>query len=216
MNRALAQMIAFLLVCCFDAHGQESNYRRIDVDHRLLIDVPTHWYEKSEAERRNIGAAGEAIAGTVGAADQSNYYSSLSVSSLPLPSAGIVRVSFVRIEELKQTDFMQAVNSDKDSLLRDLDEFWKSECRALSRGLQVAGMVMLECKRAQVERVGNVTAMVFAYRRTSVGGEAPFLVTQYHIPLGKKKALVTLSYRESEAGLYRVIMDRVKRSIVVR
>ena len=68
----------------------------------------------------------------------------------------------------------------------------------------------------EIDTIGGLTALTLAYRRTSAIGTSPFTVTQYHVPVGKEKVLITLSYRESDGRLFGLIFDRVKRSVTIK
>ncbi|MEI6117323.1 MAG: hypothetical protein WCP99_22510, partial [Burkholderiales bacterium] len=60
------------------------------------------------------------------------------------------------------------------------------------------------------------TALVISYGRTSsVNSTETMRVTQYHVPLGTEKALITLSYIEGDQQAI-VAHTRLKHSIVIR
>jgi hypothetical protein len=67
-----------------------------------------------------------------------------------------------------------------------------------------------------VEQLGGHTALVIRYGRTSTMNPAETMkVAQYHVPLGTEKALITLSYIDSDQGAI-ADHDRLKKSIVIR
>jgi hypothetical protein len=50
-----------------------------------------------------------------------------------------------------------------------------------------------------VEPLGGQLALIIRYARTSTANPAETMrVTQYHVPLGAEKALITLSYIEGD------------------
>ena len=78
------------------------------------------------------------------------------------------------------------------------------------------GMQILGEEKVGVDTIGGLTAFTLMYRRTSAVSPSPFTVIQYHVPVGKEKVLITLSYRESDGRLFGLILDRVKRSIMIK
>lgn len=198
------------------AFAQESHYRRIEVGDRVSLDVPSHWHIRDLDERRNIAAAGEAITGAAGRPNEPMHVSALSVVSKPDPIGAIIRVSFIQIEELSQADVLKALRSDRSGTMREIAAVVREEMIAVSKGLESQGMRIIGQESVATDSIGGATAFTVSYRRTSALGQSPFAVTQYHIPLGKGKVLISLSYRESDAVLFRPILDRVKRSVVIR
>lgn len=66
-------------------------------------------------------------------------------------------------------------------------------------GLAKYGVKEVGRPRFAVEPIGGPTALIISYGRTSTVNPAETMrVTQYHVPLGAEKALVTLSYIEGD------------------
>lgn len=82
--------------------------------------------------------------------------------------------------------------------------------------MEKQGMQILGQEKVGIDAIGGLTAFTLTYRRTSAVGPSPFTVTQYHVPVGKEKVLITLSYRESDRRLFGLILDRVKRSVTIK
>ena len=83
-------------------------------------------------------------------------------------------------------------------------------------GLAKIGVKEVGRPRFAVEPIGGQTALIISYGRTSTANSAETMrVTQYHVPLGAEKALITLSYIESDAQAT-AAHNRVKNSIVIR
>ena len=87
---------------------------------------------------------------------------------------------------------------------------------AVRKGMQKQGIQILGEEKVGIDTIGGLTAFTVTYRRTSAVGPSPFTVTQYHVPVGKEKVLITLSYRESDGLLFGLILDRVKRSVTIK
>jgi len=70
--------------------------------------------------------------------------------------------------------------------------------------------------RFAVEPIGGQTALIISYGRTSTANPAETMrVTQYHVPLGPEKTLITLSYIEGNPQAI-AAHNRLKSSIVIR
>lgn len=209
-------LLALVVFCVGNSLAQESNYRRIEVGKRVSVEVPAHWHVRDLDERRNIAAAGEAITNAVGRKNEPNHVSSLSVVSQPEPVGAIIRISFIPTDGLTQSDVRQAIQSDRVGILREIGTVFREEMAVLSKGMEKQGMKIIGRESVGIDSIGDMTAFTFSYRRTSAIGPWSFLVTQFHVPVGREKVLITLSYRESDALLFRPILDRVKRSVVIR
>ncbi len=195
--------------------AQESQFRRISVGSRVTIEVPVHWHIRDLDERKNISAAGEVFTEGVSKKNEPNYVSALSVVSRPEPVGAIIRVSFIPIEDFSQAAVRQAIQTDRSGVLREIAGAFKEDMDALRKAMEKQGMQILGQEKVAIDTIGGLTAFTLMYRRTSAVGPTPFTVTQYHVPVGKEKVLISLSYRESDGRLFGLILDRVKRSITI-
>lgn len=218
-----AFILLTLVVCVNNSSAQVSNYRRIEVGKRVSLEVPKHWHVRDLDERRNIAAAGEAIMDAVGRKNEPSHVTSLSVVSQPGPVGAIIRISFIPIDKLSQSDVRSALQSDREGTLREVETSFREvetsfreEKAVLSKVMEKQGIKIIGQESFGFDLIGNMTAFTLSYRRTSAVGSSPFLVTQYHVPVGLEKVLITLSYREADALLFRPILERVKRSVAIR
>ena len=84
----------------------------------------------------------------------------------------------------------------------------------LYRKLETAGGPrVLQMQPVQLETIAGRRALSISYRRTSATGSSPWQVVQYKIPLPDRLIELTLSYRESDAVVWRPILEKVKRSM---
>lgn len=213
---SIASAFIISLTTASAAVAQESQFRRISVGSRVTIEVPAHWHVRDLDERKNISAAGEALTEGLNKKNEPNHFSALSVVSRPEPVGAIIRVTFTPIDDLSQTSLMREIQSDRAGVLREIAGAFKEDMDALRMGMQKQGMQILGQEKVGIDTIGGLTAFTIMYRRTSVIGPSPFTVTQYHVPVGKEKVLITLSYRESDGKLFGLILDRVKRSVTIK
>ena len=213
---SIASAFVISLATASAAAAQESQFRRISVGNRVTIEVPAHWHVRDLDERKNISAAGEALTEVLSKKNEPNHVSALSAVSRPEPIGAIIRVSFIPIDDLSQTSLMRAIQSDRAGVLRQIAGAFKEDMDALRMGMEKQGMQILGQEKVGIDTIGGLTAFTLMYRRTSANGPSPFTVTQYHVPVGKEKVLITLSYRESDGKLFGLILDRVKRSVTIK
>lgn len=196
-----------------------SNYHRIEVGARVSLEIPRHWKISDLDERREIAVAGEAMMESA-LPDEPAFVSALSAQSPP-PVGGIIRVSYIPTEEpeywLDQAGLAAAVRDDRAGSIQVLNEAFGQEMSLLAESMKNLGIELLSHGPAGIEKINGTNAMTYTYRRTSTSGQdSAFRVTQYHIPLGAEKVLMTLSYRESDALIYGAILDKVKSSLEIR
>ena len=83
-------------------------------------------------------------------------------------------------------------------------------------GLDKYGMKEVGRASFAVEPLGGLLALIIRYGRTSsVNSAETMKVTQYHVPLGAEKALITLSYIDGDPQAT-AAHNRLKNSIVIR
>lgn len=210
-------ILTFLCICCVSAASlpvaaQTAGHTTLNVKGQVQLEVPSDW-SISDAERRTrVKELAEEVTGVA-----VEHVASLSVQSYPAPSRVLVRVSFIPMEPpLTQADVQQEVRANHQQVLQDLADAWREESPVMWAGLAKSGVREVGRPRFAVERIGGQTALIFSYGRTSTANPAQTMrVTQYHVPLGVEKALITLSYIEGDSQA-KVAHDRLKSSIVIR
>ena len=192
--------------------AQTAGYTKLNVKGRVQLEVPGDWTISDAEQRRRVKEWGEKVTGI-----PTQHIASLSVQSYPAPSRMFVRVSFIPMEPpITQADVRQEVQADKQQVLKDLADVWREEAPTMLGGLAKHGVKEVGRPRFAVEPIGGQTALVISYGRTSTANPAETMrVTQYHVPLGAEKALITLSYIEGDPQAT-AAHNRLKSSIVIR
>lgn len=203
-----------LVVSTSGSAQEQVRYRAITVASQLKLEVPAHWHVRDPSDRRNIATAADALRDAASQDANPMHVSALSVISVPEPVGAIIRVSFLPGDGVTQTDLNLALKRDRQATINAVAETWKREMAELIAPQQPPAIQILGSPTFDSDTIGGKTAISILYRRTSAIGQSPFLVAQYHVPLGKVKALITLSHRESSSIVFRPILDRVKRSVV--
>ncbi len=192
--------------------AQTAGYTKLNVKGRVQLEVPSDWTISDAEQRRRVKEFSEKLTGIA-----IDHVASLSVQSYPAPSRMFVRVSFIPMEPpITQADVRQEVQANKQQVLRDLADTWREESPTMWAGLAKNGVKEVGRPRFAVEPIGGQTALIISYGRTSTANPAETMrVTQYHVPLGAEKALITLSYIESDPQAT-AAHNRLKSSIVIR
>ncbi len=197
-------------------YAQESNYQRLLVANRVSIEIPKHWQGLDIDQRRNLAAASDALDSSSQSRLPPGHVAALAVNATPSPPGAIVRVSMIQTEPITQGDLRQALLEDRAGTIEKLRSVFHQELTGLATELQKIGIRILGTETVEVTSIGGQIAVAVSYRRISLTGPSPFQVTQYHVPLGSEKALITLSYREADASVYSLIIDYVKTSISIK
>lgn len=192
--------------------AQTAGYTKLNVKGRVQLEIPSDWTISDAEQRKRVKELGEKLVGV-----PTQHTASLAAQSYPAPSRTMVRVSFIPMEPpITQADVRQEVQANKQQVLRDLEDTWRHESPTMWAGLAKNGVKEVGRPRFSVEPIGGQAALIISYGRTSTANPAETMrVTQYHVPLGTEKALITLSYIEGDPQAA-AAHNRLKSSIVIR
>ena len=203
----LLPLIATITLTAMPVSAEESLFRKVSVLNLVTLDIPKHWKIRDENDRKNVAASAESRFNTTG------HVASLSVVSLPEPSGGIIRVSFVESAGVNQQIFSAEVKRDKAFVKKELEELLVDEFRDLRRSFEKQGMRLLNGPDVEIINLSQKLGFALVYRRSGANENGAYIVTQFHVPLDRKKAIITLSYREHDQQIYRPIIQKVRNSI---
>ena len=207
-----ALCLCLLSASALPVAAQTAGYTKLNVKGRVQLEIPSDWMISDAEQRKRVKELGEKLVGV-----PTQHTASLAAQSYPAPSRTMVRVSFIPMEPpITQADVRQEVQANKQQVLRDLADTWREESPTMWAGLAKNGVMEVGRPRFALEPIGGQTALIISYGRTSTANPAETMrVTQYHVPLGTGKALITLSYIESDPQAI-AAHNRLKSSIVIR
>lgn len=186
--------------------AQEAPFRSVQLSYGISLDVPSHWTFLSLENRKNIGAAGQAMTDNSGIDVTTSKESLLAINATPNPTGAMIRVSVTSPLEYTQSDLAAASNTD---LNETSDEMLK-----MFRKLEASGgPTIVDMQPLRIELLNKYRVLVISYIRLGVNEPSPWQVTQYKIPVSDHLIEITLSHRQSDAIVWRPILERVKRSI---
>lgn len=205
-NLFFAACVAFALLA-HPAFAQDTSFRRVQLAYGITLDVPSHWTVLSLENRKNIGAAGQAMIENAGIEGPSGRKESLlALNATPNPTGATIRVSVTSPPDYTQSDLAAATSAD----LKEVG----AEMLKMFRQLEASGgPKIIEMQSVRIESINNYRVLVIPYVRAGANGPSPWQVTQYKIPVSNRLIEITLSHRQSDAIVWRPILERVKRSV---
>lgn len=208
-------IITLMLVCISllcnvafaELDNKGSSFRHVQLAYGISLDIPSHWTVFSQDARSNFKIAGEAIAENAGIETQGGHKKNLlAVNATPSPTGAMIGVSATAPPDYTQRDLLSLTPSDLKMLEAEMYKGFKR--MELSGGPKI-----IEMQPARIEKFNKYNALVLSYVRASKVGGSNWQVVQYKIPISNQLIEVTLSHRQSDAVIWRPILEKVKRSI---
>ncbi len=196
-----------VLFACRPTLAQTGEYTRLQLSYGISLEVPSHWTILSQSTRNNLQAAGRAMtenAGLEGSGGKKENI--LAVNATPAPTGAMIRVSVTRPPDYSQADLASVTQADLKGLANEmLMGFKKMEASG--------GPKVIQVWPGRIEMHNKHRILVLPYTRQDKFGPSSWQVTQYKIPLDDRLIEITLSHRESDAIVWRPILEKVKRSV---
>lgn len=187
--------------------AQDTSFRRVYLAYGISLDVPSHWTVLSLENRKNLAALGQAMIENAGIDGPGGRKESLlAMNATPNPTGAMIRVSVISPPDYTQSDLAAVTPAD----LKELE----TEMLKIFRKIEASGgPKIIEMQSFRIEKINNYRVLVIPYVRTGAIGPSPWQVTQYKIPVSNRLIEITLSHRQSDAVVWRPILERVKRSV---
>lgn len=96
----------------------------------------------------------------------------------------------------------------------DISEFDRELRLGLEKTLPLQGNKLMEFFETRIETVSSYPALVSEYRRT--GPKGPVRVQIYQLATENQELRINLSYRESEAAVWKPVIAKIRQSITIR
>ncbi len=187
--------------------AKDAAFRRVQLAYGISLDVPSHWTLLSQDSRKNLRAAGQAMSENAGVEVSSGQKESLlAINATPNPTGAMIRVSVTSPPDYTQNDLASMTSENiKEMAVETLNVFRKLEASG--------GPKVIEMQPIRIEKIKKIHILVIPYVRASINSPSSWQVTQYKIPTSDKLIEITLSHRQSDAVVWRPILERVKRSV---
>jgi hypothetical protein len=207
ITRRLFCVFAAVALLGNSAFAQDTSFRRIQLPYGISLEIPSHWTVLSQDTRKNLDTAGSAIMGNAGIEGSNGQKQNLlAVNAIPEPTGSMIRISVTSPLDYTQADLAAVTATD----LKDVG----AEALKMFRQVETSGgPKIIEMQSVRIEKLNKQLVLVMPYVRASKLGPSPWQVTQYKIPVSNRLIEITLSYRQSDAIVWRPILERVKRSV---
>jgi hypothetical protein len=187
--------------------AQDTTFRRVQLAYGISLDVPTHWTVLPQDNRRNHRAAGQAMIDNAGIEGPTGRKETLlAMNATPSPTGAMIRVSVTSPPDYTQSELANATPGD----LREVGEEMLGTFRKLEAS---GGPKILEMQPVRIEKFNNYRVLVMPYVRAGINGPSPWQVTQYKISVSNHLIEITLSHRQSDAIIWRPILEKLRRSV---
>lgn len=202
----LLTAIVFALLA-HPALAQDTSFRRVQLAYSISLDVPSHWTVLSLENHKNLSAAGQAMTENAGIERSSGRKESLlAMNATPNPTGAMIRVNVTSPPDYTQSDLAAATHAD-------LKEIGAEMLKTFRQLEAFGGPKIIEMQAIRIEQINNYRVLAMPYVRAGVNDPSPWQVTQYKIPVSNHLIEISLSHRQSDAIVWRPILERVKRSV---
>ena len=204
-------LVVSLTLPFLSSTSNAQTYTKLNVKGRVQIEIPDDWTINDAEHRKRIKELSESLTGI-----QALHVAALSAQSFPVPSKIFVRVSFINLDPpISISDLNSEISRNRQGILREFENEWNSQAPTMWAALEKNGVTQVGKSAISIENLGGKTAVVIRYARTSRGKSSEVVkVAQYHVILGREKALITLSVVDDDQVNWR-IHDRLKNSILI-
>jgi hypothetical protein len=185
---------------------RDSKFAKLRLPLGVSVEVPKNW---------------RIIDGDLNATIQTAAEAALNLSEIELPRHK--RVNLFRANSMPQTTYagiaINATDSEEDpTVLKNASE---EEIAALTpnmhemmqQAMSIQNAEIIEFYEVRRELVGNHPALIIEYKRSDPQGAVIVKMTQLF--LGGKIISLNLSYRESEARIWKPIIEYIRKSLTV-
>lgn len=200
--------VAILAVATNLAIARDTRYQRFPLKEGISVEAPSHWLVHTDSEKKNFAASAEGAARTAGIDFETNQDKSrlIAISALPIPSGAKIRINLIRPSPFSSAALRSANPQD----LKDIEVEFRA---AMEKGMASMGAKLLAVSEPRIEMVNDNPSLLLEYRRSDPRSLSPWTVKQYKIPVGNKLIEMTISYRESDAAIWKPILEYVKLSL---
>ena len=207
IQKYLLYSFAVFVLFSNSVFAKDTAFRRVQLAYGISLDVPSHWTLLSQDSRKNFHAAAQAVSENAGVeVSGGRKESSLAMNATPNPTGAMMRVSVTSPPDYTQNDLASMTSENiKEMAVETLNVFRKLEASG--------GPKVFEMQPIRIEKIKKIHILVIPYVRASINSPSSWQVTQYKIPTSDKLIEITLSHRQSDAVVWRPILERVKRSV---
>ncbi|HQC09865.1 MAG: hypothetical protein GYA67_09400 [Smithella sp.] len=203
--KALVLVIGLLLVPA--AASAESNFASVKLPRGVQLQIPKGWWLMGKDHNRLIHTSVEAALDLSGIGLPDGQETNLiAANSMPRTTYAVVRVDSTIPPSVSPREIQAATATD----LKDIG----NELRGgLEKMLPLQNNQLLQFYGVRKDSISGHPALVIEYRRS--GPKGPVIVQINLIFTNSQEVNINLSYRESEAALWKPVVAKIRQSITL-
>lgn len=203
--KALVLVIGLLLVPA--AASAESNFASVKLPRGVQLQIPKGWWLMGKDHNRLIHTSVEAALDLSGIGLPDGQETNLiAANSMPRTTYAVVRVDSTIPHSVSPREIQAATATD----LKDIG----NELRGgLEKMLPLQNNQLLQFYGVRKDSISGHPALVIEYRRS--GPKGPVIVQINLIFTNSQEVNINLSYRESEAALWKPVVAKIRQSITL-
>jgi hypothetical protein len=186
--RRIAMTVLACAALSAPALARSQAYVPVTVKNRVSFELPSEWQINDAEHRDKVAKMAKERMGNI-----ETYAASFSATSYPLPITAMLRVTIVPTpENATQEELNREIARSREGAIKEARDGFLEEMRK-APGYREKIKMRGE-PRFDLGRVNGKTALVITYTRGSMVNETDtFTVTQYHVPMGMEKVMITTS-----------------------
>ncbi len=185
-----------------------SHFASVKLPRGVELQIPKGWWLLGADLNRAIQTTAEAGMDLSGLPlPEGNETNLISANSMPRSTYAAVRVDSTIPPSVAPSDFATFTEADVRELQTEIRH-------SLQKLLPLQGNQLIEFFGSRIEKVSDHPAIVTEYRRTGPNG--PVFVQINQIITSSQEIRIILSYREAEVALWKPVVGKIRKSIVIR
>jgi hypothetical protein len=208
--RAKAAFLALaLLFVATPAASDDYSFVTLKLPHGIQIDTPRMWRALDDDQNKLIALAHDAALDLSATAVRYTGNVLFAANSTPANTYASIRVTFEPAMPSSAQEIAELRNMDE----HDLAELEPAYLAQMNQNLAPQGLKVVTNFGLSKETYGAYPALSYRYRRNSPNG--PVIVDLVQIWRPDAMVRINLAYREAEGQIWRVVIDRIKKSIAI-
>jgi hypothetical protein len=203
--------MCMLLILCllsfesFHAAAQDSNFVLLRLPFNVSMRVPRNWWRIDGDLNQAIATNAEALINLAGMKMPRGKQNIFRANSMPRSTYAGIAIN-IEDSDLSPIDVQKATDNE----LREIGVFMHDMFKRSTVG---TGMSIIGEFKVRKETVDGQPALIYDYERS--GAKGPVRVRVINFYISQKELAITLSYRMSEATLWKPVIDYMHKTIRV-
>lgn len=201
MKAIISAILSLSLFGMHCAQAMDSQFVLVKLPHGVQAELPKSWWVISKAFNAVIETSAEAALDLSESEPSTGSVENLiAANSMPRTTYASVRVDYLTPAVASPEE----IGAFTPPELKELEGILESQTKSL---LPKQGSELLNYLGTTLEKLDNHPTVIAHYRRA--GPQGPVLVWVYQVFLPTATVNINLSYRESETGLWKPVIQRI-------